>query len=136
MRAGFGILAGLLLGIAVVALVESAGHALFPPPAGIDPRSPASLRAIMGDVPLPAKIAVLIAWGAGVLAGGTLAGWIARGRAWPAYVIGAALLAMGAWTMAMIPHPWWMWAGALLITIAAAFAAGRLAARLSPARSA
>ena len=125
-RASAAIVAGLLIGAAVIALGESAGHALFPPPAGLDPRDSASMRAIVRDLPLGALIAVLLAWAAGVFAGAAAARWIARAGAWPAYVVGAILFAMAAWTMALIAHPWWMWAGAVVVMAAAAFAATRL----------
>lgn len=125
LRTIFGLAAGLVAGIVVVGLVESAGHMIFPPPPGANVSDPETLRAIMGDVPLGAKIAVLVAWAAGVFAGGGLAAFIAR-RAWPAWAIGALLMAAGAWTMMLIPHPLWMWAGALAATGGAAYAAGRL----------
>lgn len=46
----------------MVAGVEALGHAVYPPPAGLD----------MTDTPAGALVSVLLAWGAGSIVGG---GW-------------------------------------------------------------
>ncbi len=129
MRLILGLIAGLLVGGATVALVETAGHMIFPPPPGVDLTDPAQLRTLMGRVPTGALVAVLIAWAAGVFAGGYAAARIARRGPWPAWAIGAALFGGAVWSMMMIPHPPWMIAGAVVLTIAFAWLAGRLGAR-------
>ncbi len=126
LRAVLGIAAGLGAGALVVAGVETAGRLIFPSPAIVSFLLPEDGGAIMRFTPLGAKIAALAALAAGALLGGALGAWIARRGAWPAWAIGGLLFAMGAWRMAMIPHPIWMWAGALIAAAGAAFLAGRL----------
>ncbi len=126
LRTVFSLAAGLAVSAMAIVLLEGASHALFPPQDGASLHDGAAMRAITGRIPLGAKIGMLIAWAAGVFAGGSLAAWIARRGAWPAWTIGAVFLAVGVWTMAMIPHPLWMWAAAIAGTGAAAYLAGRM----------
>jgi cytochrome c biogenesis protein CcdA len=111
-----GIVAGLVAAVVTVMLVEMAGHLIFPPPDGVDVSDPEQLAAIMQDIPLGAKIAVLVAWAAGIIVGGAVAILVAK-RNWTAWVVGLAVLAMGALTMMMIPHPFWMMVATPLITV-------------------
>lgn len=124
-----GLVAGVLAGGLTVGIVETIGHAIFPPPPGVDASNPETLRTIIDQIPLGAKVAVIVAWGVGVLVGGIVAAMIARRGPMPAWWIGAILLGMGAWTMLMIPHPAWMWIAAIVTTIIAAYGAGRIGGR-------
>lgn len=101
------ILAGAILGFAVVALLETAGHLAFPPPAGTDLHDPAALSKVMEMVPLPAKLMVVLAWFLGALAGGWAAARIARDNR-AAWIIAGIFILMTALTIAQIPHPLWM----------------------------
>lgn len=111
-------IAGVLAGGVTVALVESAGHAIFPPPAGTDVTNPESLAALMSQIPLGAKLFVVLAWAAGALAAGCAASKISKASPMlPALVAGAVLLAGGAYTLFTIPHPAWMMAAGLLLPL-------------------
>lgn len=120
-----GIVAGIAVGIVVIGLIESLGHMIFPPPDGVDLKNPEALKSIMGEIPLGAKIAVLVAWGLGVFAGGAVARLIARAK-YAALYVGLFLLAGAAYTMTQIPHPLWMAIGAFVVTAAGVFAANAL----------
>ena len=85
----------------------------------------------MDQIPLPAKLSVLVGWALGSLIGGFTAARIS-GRRWPAWAVGAAMLLAGAGTMAMIPHPLWFAAA----TLPAALAPAWIAARFGPKRTA
>jgi len=127
MRPFLGTLAGLVAGVVIIFVVEMLGHVLYPPPEGVDLKDPAQLEALMGTIPLGAKIAVLIAWGLGVFGGGAAAVSISGGVRWPAAVVAVVLLGFAAMTMIEIPHPAWMVAGALFATGAGWYGATRFA---------
>jgi hypothetical protein len=118
--------AGVVAGAIVIFIVEGAGHMIFPPPDGVNLKDPAALAGIMESIPLGAKIAVLVAWFAGILAGGSAALYIGRRWAPVAWVVAAALFGMAAVTMIQIPHPLWMMIGAVVATLAGAFGAIKL----------
>lgn len=122
LREILGIVAGVLVGGISVAILEWLGHALYPPPPGIDISDPVQLAEIMQSVPFPAKLAVLIAWGAGTFFGGIVAATISQ-AAWPVHVITAVFVACAIASLVKIPHPTWMVAGSVV-----AFAAADLAA--------
>ncbi len=125
LRITLGVVAGLIVGMVVTGVVESVGHALFPPPPGVNLTDPAALASVMGKIPLGAKIGVLVAWFLGVLTGASTALLIAGRRQPGGWIVGALLFAFAAWTMATIPHPAWMIAGAVMAELAAVFAADR-----------
>lgn len=130
MRTALGLIAGVALAIVVVIVVETLGHHLWPMPADVNVQDPAQLREIMDQIPLPAKLSVLIGWALGSLLGGFTAARIS-GRRWPAWAVGIAMLLAGGATMAMIPHPLWFMAATLPATLAPAW----IAARFGPKRA-
>ena len=132
LRIILGVLIGVIAGGLVIALVESAGHMIFPPPEGVNLKDPEELKSIMQEIPVGAKAAVLVAWGLGVFAGGVVARVISRRAVYAAWVVAGVLFAGAAWTMVMIPHPLWMMIGAVLVTLAGGFAANKI----TPARGA
>ena len=127
MRILLGVLAGAILAGLCVYVVELVGHSLFPLPPGLDPKDPADLPAVMAAMPAAAKAMVLLGWFVGALLGAWAANRIAR-RALAGWIVALLVVAAGVATMAMIPHPAWMWAGGILLPPAAAWLAQRLAA--------
>lgn len=128
-RSILGLFVGLLCGVVVVAIAEGLGHLIFPPPPGIDVTKPDQLATIMDQIPLGAKIAVIVAWALGIFAGGAVAILVARRQSWPAWGVAAVLFGFSVYTMMIIPHPIWMMVSAVGVTLAGAFAAVRLFAR-------
>jgi hypothetical protein len=125
LRITLGVMAGLIVGMLVTGVVESVGHAVFPPPPGVNLTDPAAMATVMSRIPLGAKVGVLIGWFLGVLAGASTALLIAGRRQPGGWIVGAALFSFAAWTMATIPHPPWMIAGAVVADLAALFLADR-----------
>lgn len=116
--------AGTIIAFLVVGLVEMAGHAMFPPPAGLDITDPQDQARIMEAIPPAAKVMVLVAWFLGALVGT----WLARhlgASSWPSLLVVALMIAASLWTTQMFPHPWWMVAGALLLPVLALVIASR-----------
>jgi hypothetical protein len=125
-----------ILGTVVAALlgagVEALGHLVYPPPPGLDPSDPDSIRAVMANIPLGALLFVLLAWGIGTFVGAWLAARLA-GRAPVVHglLIGGLLLAAGVATMLWIPHPAWFWVAGVAVFPVAAFLGVVVASRRS-----
>ncbi|MEJ8568776.1 hypothetical protein [Elongatibacter sediminis] len=129
LRKVIAVMAGLFTAVALVALIESISHRIYPPPPGIDFRDPEQLASFINGLPLSALLWVLGAWVLGTLAGAWLACWIARDRTWLiAAIIGAVMLTATALNLAAIPHPTWFSVSAVIGVAAAALAGGRIAA--------
>jgi hypothetical protein len=101
-------IAGVLIAILLVYLVEMIGHAVYPPPPDLDFGDTEALRAYISTLPLGAFLFVGGGWFIGTL-GGTCAA-CAIGSARPvvfAAVVGGLMLAGAAMNLVMIPHPTW-----------------------------
>ncbi len=122
-------LAGAIVAGFVVAGFEALGHAVYPPPAGLDPGNLEQVKAAVASMPAGAFLFVLFAWAAGAYAGGLVAARIAPGRRGVlAAVVGALVLAAVVANLAMIPHPLWFAAlgiVAVLASISLAVLVGR-----------
>lgn len=125
LRLILGVILGVLVGMVVIGVVEGVGHTIFPPPAGVDLTDPAALKTVMAQVPTEAKVAVLLAWFLGILAGASTANLAAGRRATAGRLAALILFAFAVWTMVTIPHPAWFMAGAVIAALVAAFAADR-----------
>ena len=117
------VIAGIVAGGVVVALVEGAGHMVFPPPEGVDLKDPEALKTIMHDIPVAAKIAVLVAWCLGVFAGGSVAKLIGKSGSTSVWAVAVVFAIFTIANLFMIPHPGWMIAGAFVAIILGAIAA-------------
>lgn len=131
-RSILGIVAGIFAGVLVIALVESLGHGIFPPPEGVDLKDPDALQSVMGQIPIGAKLAVLVAWGLGAFVGALVALRIGVGNAIAAWIVGAILFAFAVSTMMVIPHPLWMMIGAVIVYLAGVIAANHVAHLVNP----
>ncbi len=116
LRTILGIIAGIIVGVFVVALVEGIGHMIWPPPEG-DLKDPEYLKSIMHEIPFASKMSVIVAWGLGVFVGGVVARLVSRRYKSAAWVVAAFILGAGVWTMTQIPHPLWMQINAVAVTI-------------------
>lgn len=94
LRLALGVVLGVVAGGLAVLVIELASHAIWPPPAGIDPTNPESIKAAMDQIPLAAKAALVAAWTlggflaafvAGLVAGpgGPSPRWRRAGSSWP-----------------------------------------------------
>ncbi len=118
-RSIIAVLAGVVVGAILILIVEGAGHLMIPPPPGFDLANPDSVK----SVPVAAKVAVLAAWFVGSFGGGAAASIIARRWAPAAWVVAATIFLLSAVTMAEIPHPGWMMAGAIAVIALGGFLA-------------
>lgn len=124
-RSILAVVCGLVVAMLVIAGVEALGHLLYPPPPGIDLARAADQERLMEALPIQAKIAVVVAWFLGSLAGATTAIAIAH-RVVPAWIVAVIIGALGLWTTQMFPHPDWMLASAVVLPLVAVLVAKRL----------
>lgn len=116
------VLAGCSAGIAIIFLIESVSHLLYPMPDGIDPNNPEMLKEMMSHIPVGALLLVLLAGLLGGFAGGIVAGLFDRENAKKrALVVGAVLTLLGILNLFMIPHPLWFIVVNVTVYIAGAY---------------
>lgn len=127
-RSAAAVVAGLVVAMLVIAGVEAGGHALFPPPEGLDLRRTEDQARMMEAIPFEAKLAVVVAWFLGSLAGACAAIAISR-RVLPAWIVAVAIAGLGLWTTQIFPHPDWMLASAVVLPLVAVLVAKRLMVR-------
>jgi hypothetical protein len=128
MRMALAVVAGIVVAFLCVFAVEMLGHALYPPPAGLDLNDSSDQARLMDAMPTAARAFVLLGWFAGALAGAWSANRIA-GRSIAGWAVALLVIAAGVATMLMIPHPGWMWGGGILLPLLGAWIASRMAAR-------
>ena len=127
-----GILAGIAASLATVIVGEGIGHAVFPPPAGVDLAKPEALKTIIDQLPRGAIVAVLLAWGTGAFIGSGVAARI-TGRRWAVWAIALAMLLAGFAAMLEIAHPLWFMIASVPTALLPAWLLARLLTPFPPA---
>ena len=122
------VLAGAVVMWLTVFALEFAGHALFPPPPGLNPQDQADLAAIIAQAPAGAMAMLVVAWVAGAFTGGYTAARISQRHKRVAAVVVAVLVMLGVCGMVVLvpEHPVWVSALGLLLPIPAALLAAGL----------
>ena len=106
-KVGAGIV-GVAVAMALVWLVETIGHTVWPTPADLDTGDVDVMRAYVDTLPLGAMLTVAFAWFAGAL-GGTFAA-CRLGTARPlvyTLLVGGFMTAGAIFNLMIIPHPLW-----------------------------
>ncbi len=146
-----GIAVGVIVGVCFVALVEALGRVMFPLPvppgaddpeemfnqfrraypliSGIGPENTEALTKFMSNIPFGAKTATVIGWGIGVFTGSLAAILVGRHQIWPGLIAAGLILIAGAYTMAVIPHPFWMVSGLPAVAVVGVYLAVWLGGR-------
>ena len=101
-------LAGVVVAIVLVWLIEMIGHSIYPPPADLDTGNTDVLRAYVDTLPLGALLSVAIAWFLGSLGGTFTACRIGSARPLVyVLVVGGFMFVGAAVNVTLIPHPLW-----------------------------
>ena len=127
MRKVLGVGAGVIAAFLLIALLETIGTTLYPLPAeleSMESADSAAIAAAIAEIPLPAKMLVVIGWLVGTLGGAWLALRISNWR-WSGWIVAALVIAAGFVNIALLPHPFWM----QICAVAMPLAGGWLAAR-------
>ena len=101
-------IAGVVIAGAIVWLIETVGHSVYPRPPNLNFADPDAMRAYISTLPIGALLFVGGAWFVGTLCGTFAACKI--GPAKPiifAGVVGGLMLIATAANLIMIPHPLW-----------------------------
>ena len=124
------VIAGLAVAFLVIIVIEMINHAIYPLPEDVNPLDAQSLKSAMAGMPAGALAGVVLAWILGALAGSFTAAKIAgSGGLLPGLVVGIFLLLGSVLNMAVLPHPVWVWAAALILIPTASVLGTRLAGR-------
>ena len=100
--------AGVIIAFALVWVVQTVGHTIYPPPADLNPADPEAIREYVATLPVGALLFVAAAWFAGAAVGTCAA--CAIGTARPMYlalVVGGLVFIAASTNLVMIPHPTW-----------------------------
>ncbi len=115
-------IAGVVVAGLLVWIVESVGHAVFPPPPDLDFANADAMRAYIDTLPLGALLFVAAAWFIGTLGGTLTACKLGTGRRYIyALVVGGLILAATVVNLVMIPHPMWFSALGIVGIVAGAW---------------
>ena len=107
-RSILAVILGLLVAFVVIALVQMIGIRVYPPPAGMDPTNPESIKAAMAQIPLAALLFVLLSYAAGSVVGGWVSARFApKAKMTHAIIVAALLFCAGLMNLMTIPHPMW-----------------------------
>ncbi len=118
---------GALVAVVLIIAIEALGHAVYPPPDGLDLTDPETLQAYIMEAPIGALMFVMGAWLVATLVGGLLACFIAREAPLVYSAIVGGLVLLGTIINLMsIPHPLWFSITAVLAIIAMIFITSRL----------
>lgn len=125
-------LLGLVLGAVVMWLtifcLEFLGHALFPPPAGLDPQNPEHLARIIAESPIGAMVMLVLAWTAGTFTGAWTAARLARHPRTTSVLIALIVMSGVIGMILIVPeHPKWVSALGLLLPVPVALIAAKVA---------
>lgn len=118
---------GVIAGLVAVVVGDAIAVALFPLPPGIDPNDREALKAVAANLPTGAFLIVFLGWVAAAFVGPWAGAKVAQHNP-PrhAMIVGGVLLAATLANLASIPHPLWMWVGAIVVFPLGALAAGRM----------
>jgi len=132
-RSVLAVLAGTIVAMILISVVEAISSTLYPPPPGLDMNDHEGMRQHIGSLPIGAFLLVLGGWALGAAAGAWVAARLA-GRAGLVHglIVGALFLLAAISTMLMLPHPAWMWVGAVVALVGCSYLGARAAAATSP----
>ena len=129
-RTILGMLVGLVVMWLTVTALEFLGHAVFPPPPGLDPTNPEHLQQIIAAASVGSLAMLVLGWVAGTFVGGWVAARIARHKRAAAIAVALFVMAGVAGMIVIVPdHPRWVSALGLLLPIPLALMAATLAGR-------
>lgn len=132
-RSALVLLAGVIVAVCVVTLLDGLAGRIFPLPAGVDTRDPESLRRAVAALPTTAFMLLLTGWVLAAAVGAYVAARLATyARANHGMIVAGFVLIATVANLAAITHPVWMWPAVIILIPAAGWAATKLVVR--PAR--
>lgn len=110
---------GFITASLIVYLFETVlGHALFPLPEGANPMDMEWLKNNMSNIPVGAKLCVVLGHFFGIISGMFVAALISKTSVVPSYIVGILMLIATAFNIIMLPKElWFLIADASLIIL-------------------
>lgn len=125
------VVAGAVVAVVLVMLIQKLGHNLYPPPEGLDPADQEFMREYIANLPWGPLAFVIGSYVIATLVGGWTAAAIAGEQALLFSGIVAIFVLAGAVSaVVMIPHPTWFTVTAVAGIVLAALAAASLASKV------
>lgn len=125
------VLSGVMIGGAVIYLVESIGHKIYTLPENFDWTDPEVIESHIASLPIGAFVVVLLAYILGSFAGGFMAAVYKNSGLPNVIAVGIVLLLLGLLNMLMIQHPTWFLVVSLMIYVPSAYLGGRLGLKIA-----
>jgi hypothetical protein len=124
------IIAGVITGFIIVFIGDATVHAINPPPLGLNYMDKNVMMNYVANIPVYVLVIMCIFWLLSAFTGGLVASVIRKSE-WRfcALVTGGILLAAAILNLALVPHPIWMWAVALIGYLPMALLGGSLVRR-------
>lgn len=119
------VVAAFIGGFVCVFAIEKIGHAVYPPPPGIDISKPGTIVEYVRSMPVGAMLIVLGAQSAGSFVGGLITGVISVAKYPMAMTYGVLALFLAFFSIYVAPHPYWFIALSLLLPIPLSLAGSR-----------
>lgn len=107
MRTVFGILFGVIAAMLIVEAVDRAGLSLYPLLVPLETADPDTLASVIIDMPLPAKILIVMGWLLSAFGGAWLTLRICD-RRWTGWFVVVVVMGIGILNVTTLPHPLWM----------------------------
>ena len=127
MRAAIAIVAGIAAGLVAVIAIALVGGMIFPSPGRIDGFNAEQIVSLFPTLPIGAKVAILLSWFGGALAGAAVAKRIA-GRAWAAWTLAGIFCVYVLVNVLVLPMPGWLQAVAVAAPLIGGLVANHLVA--------
>jgi hypothetical protein len=125
------VLSGVIIGGAVIYLIESNRHKIYPLPENFDWTDAEVIEDHIASLPIGAFVIVLFAYILGSFSGGFMAALYKNSGLPNAIVVGILLLLLGLLNMLMIQHPNLVFGGKLMIYLPFAYLGGRLGLKIA-----
>lgn len=121
-----GAVVGVVVAVVVVMAWQAGTHMIDPPPADLNWRNAPAVAEYMQAMPAWKYAVVILGYGLAALAGGWVAGLVAKGRGWWNWVPAGLLIAGTFLNVSQYPHPVWFPAAAILTILLGGWASTRL----------
>ena len=126
-RTLLGMLAGVIVCMVTISAVHALGHALYPPPPGLDPSNADDVPAWVAVAPTGALVFVLAAWLTGTFVGASVGARIARHPRAAAFLVALVVMTgVGAMIVKVPQHPQWLSALGFMLPLLVSWVAARL----------
>jgi len=115
-RSVLSVIVGLVIGATIIGVVESIGHKMYPPPAGIDWSNREAVNSALKQAPPGDLVMVLVAWYLGTSTGAGVGAYMASRFRWRhGWIVAGILMLYGIIQMFWHWHPGWFRAAAVVV---------------------